>query len=130
MAGVDVKGSGLSSIIDTVGQVGAVIITVVRAKENKALQEYYTQEIQKLRKEELEELAVALNNIQQQDKQIEFLANYLTNALSKRAMQDINAQINKDYLGNVTSEKKTIYWVLGGMVAFIGVIFLIKKFRK
>ena len=122
--------SGLNSIIETVGEVGAVIITVVRAKENKALQEYYTQEVQRLRKEELQELAVALNTIQERDKQIEYLANYLTKAISKRAMQDINAQINKDFLSGVNSQKKTIYWVFGGMIAVIGAIFLIKKLRK
>jgi hypothetical protein len=118
--------SGLSSIIEIVGEVGAMVISNVLAKQNNELQAKYEKDLQELNKQQLQELASNLQIINNEQYRLQYFTTYIDNAIQKKIQSDIE---NK-YLSGTKSQTRTIYWIFGGIIVLLGMVFVIKKLNK
>jgi hypothetical protein len=120
----------LGSAIDLGGQVVAAVIDGVYAIKNEKERLKFQELIQELNEQEASALAESLQRTTDNNEKIRAIAMFSANYYSNKATKDINKNISTSLLGKTKKDTQMIYIALGGMVAILGLIFVIKKLKK
>jgi hypothetical protein len=125
-----VKGGGLGDAIEIIGEVGTAIVTSVYAIKNEKFRQQIVSQLNEIDKRNAEELEKSLTKINDVNERIDYMSTFLSNLVANKSSLNLKNRIEDRLLGGAKSDKKTIYYIVGGAIVLFGLIFIIKRIKK
>ena len=124
------KGDAIGMVADIVGSVGSAIVTSVYAIKNEKFRQQIVSQLNEIDKRNAEELEKSLTKINDVNERIDYMSTFLSNLVANKSSLNLKNRIEDRLLGRARSDKKTIYYIVGGAIVLFGLIFIIRRIKR
>lgn len=115
---------------DIIGQVATTAITVVGQQRNERLKQQLAEDLQKMSVEQANLLNARLEVLTSADDKYNEIVSFLSKNLGSQRSSALASMVQYQYMNKSQSDKKLIWYVLGGSIAFIVLAVVIVKLKK